>query len=275
VSFGAVAPLAGLAYAGGASPGAVVMARLGFGLAATVVAVALLNRPWGMPRREWPGTLAVTVAWIAVTVCYMASFYYIPVSLAVLLFFTFPVQIALIAPLVDGRRPDAVGLGAAVAAFLGLGLALGPELGDLDWRGCILALAAGVGAMSTFILSRRLVREQDMFSFSLHLHALCVGAVLLAFVAIGGPALPVGAVGWAGLVGVGVFYVSAVLLQFGAIRLAGPSRASLVFNAEPIITMVGAALVLGERLGPGQLAGALLVVGAVLYSTRAAAPAAE
>ncbi|MDZ7786649.1 MAG: hypothetical protein U5K73_00445 [Halofilum sp. (in: g-proteobacteria)] len=88
-SFGIVAPLAGLAYGGGASPGAVVTARLLFGLVGAAAAVALLNRPWPMPRREWTATLAVSVAWMVVTVCYMASFYYIPVSLAVLIFFTF------------------------------------------------------------------------------------------------------------------------------------------------------------------------------------------
>lgn len=268
-SFGTVAPLAGLAYAGGASPGAVVMARLLFGLAAAAGAVALLNRPWAIPRRDWTGTLAVSVAWTMVTVAYMASFYYIPVSLAVLIFFTFPVQIALVAPLVDRRRPEGLTVSAALLAFGGLLLALGPDVGGLDWRGCALAFVAAVGAMSTFILSRRLVTEQDMFAFSFHLHLVCVIAVALALAGIGMPALPASMPAWLGLVGVGLFYVSAVLLQFAAIRLAGPSRASIVFNAEPIITMVGAAVILGERLGPWQLGGAVLVIAAVLLSARA------
>lgn len=268
-SFGTVAPLAGLAYTQGASPGAVVAARLLFGLAAAAVTVALLNRPWRLPRSEWRGTLVIAVAWIVVTVAYMASFYYIPVSLAVLIFFTFPVQIALVTPLVHGRRWEAITLTAALMAFIGLALALGPDLGALDPRGCVLALFAAFGAMTTFILSRRMVTEQDMFAFSLHLHWICVVAVGLALIATGLPAVPTAAVGWLGLAGVGVFYVSAVLLQFTAIRLAGPSRAAIVFNAEPIITMVGAGLLLGERLGPWQLAGATLVILAVLFSTRA------
>jgi len=268
-SFGTVAPLAGLAYGEGASPGAVVAARLLFGLAAAGVTVAVLNRPWRLPRSEWRGTLVISAAWIVVTVAYMASFYYIPVSLAVLIFFTFPVQIALVAPLVQGRRWEAVTLGAAALAFLGLALALGPDVGGLDLRGCALAFCAALGAMTTFILSRRLVTEQDMFAFSLHLHWICVLVIAAAMIGWGLPAVPDTGWGWIGLAGVGVFYVAAVLLQFTAIRLAGPSRASIVFNAEPIITMIGAGLVLGERLGPWQLAGACLVIGAVLLSTRA------
>lgn len=267
-AFGAVAPFAGLAYAGGASPGAVVLARLLFGLVTGALAVAMLRRPWLPRRRAWRATVLVAVAWITLTVAYMSSFYFIPVSLAVLIFFTFPVLIAVVAPLVDGHRPRAITVGAALAAFTGLALALGPEVEGLDWRGCGLAFAGALGAMSAFILTRHLVVEQDMFSFSLHLHALCVAAVIAALLLVGAPDLPSGASGWVGLLGVGLFYAVAVLLQFGAIRLAGPTRASVVFNAEPIITMLGAALMLGEYLGPWQVGGAALVIGAVLWSTR-------
>lgn len=269
VSFGMVAPLAGMAYAGGASPGSVVLSRLLFGMLAAAAVVVVLRRQWALRRSEWPGMALVSVAWIVVTVSYMASFYYIPVSLAVLIFFTFPVLIAVVAPLADGRRPQPVSLAAAVLAFLGLLLALGPDVGDLDWRGCGLAFLAALGGMSTFILSRRLVVEQDMFTFSFHLHAICVLAVLLALPAIGLPDLPSEALGWTGLAGVGAFYVLAVVLQFAAIRLAGPARASVVFNAEPIITMIAAGLLLGELLGTWQIAGAALVIAAVLWSARA------
>lgn len=275
VAFGTVAPLAGLAYAGGASPGAVVLARLMFGAVAGAVVVAVLNRPWAIPRSEWRATALVAVAWIAVTVSYMASFYYIPVSLAVLIFFTFPVQIALVAPLVDRRRPEPLTLAAAVFAFAGLALALGPDVGGLDWRGCGLAFVAAVAAMSTFILSRRLVVEQDMFAFSFHLHLACVLTVVAALPVVGLPDAPPTLEAWSGLVGVGVLYVAAVILQFMAIRLAGPTRASIVCNVEPIITMVGATLLLGEHLGPWQLAGAALVIVAVLVSTRADSAAGE
>lgn len=268
ISFGTVAPLAGLAYAGGASPGVVVMARFLFGLVTAAMVVALLNRPWTARRSAWRSTGLVTIAWLVLTVSYMASFYYIPVSLAVLIFFTFPVLIAVAVPLVERRRPEWVSVLAALLAFVGLALALGPEVGALDWRGCVLGSLAAIGAMSAFMLSRRLVVEQDMFAFSFHLHFLCVLAVTLAFLAGGPPALPVGRLAWSGLAGVGVFYAVAVLLQFGAIRLAGPARASVMFNAEPIITMIGAGLILGERMGSWQITGATLVIGAVLWSTR-------
>jgi drug/metabolite transporter (DMT)-like permease len=270
-SFAGVSMFAGFVYAGGATPASVIAARLLFGLFGTFAVVAWLRRPWMVPAREWRPTLVVAFAWLAVNVCYMASFYYIPVSLAVLIFFTFPVQVALIGPLLARRRPEPVTLGAALIAFAGLALALGPDLGELDWRGCALAFAAAVALMTTFLMSRRLVVDQDMFTFSFNLHLLCGVAVVAYLGGTGGVALPDAPIAIAALLAVGVFYILAVCLQFFAIRTAGAPQSSIMFNAEPVFTVLGAAVFLGEHLGMGQAAGAILVIVGVLLSTRAKA----
>lgn len=271
-AFAIIPPLGRLSYDDGASPGMVILARLLFGAVGAALAVWLLRRRWSIPRRDWLGTGIVCVAWIVVNVGYMASYFYIPVSLAVLIFFTFPVLIALVGPLVAGQRPEPVTLSAAVLAFIGLVLALGPDIGGLDWRGCALAFAAALGAATTFLVSQRLIVEQDLFAFSFHLHAVCFGTVLLGYALFGLPDVPVSMAGWVPLAGIAIFYVTAVLLQFGAIRFAGPARASVIFNIEPVLTMLGAALILSELLGAWQFGGAALVVAAVLLSTRARQP---
>lgn len=268
-SFGGITTFARLSYDAGGSSGAVILARVVIGAIAVAAVVAALNRPWSIPRREWAATALVTVAWTANTIGYMSSVLFIPVSLSVLILFTFPVLIALIAPAVERRRPRAITLTAAVLAFGGLAFALGPDLGSLDWRGVALAFLASLGITATFILSRRLVVEQDIFAFSFHVNAGAALVLLIAYTAIGGVTLPATAVGWGALAGVSACYVAGILLQFGAIRLAGPDRASLVFNTEPIVTMIVAALLLGELLGPAQMLGAALVIGAVLLAARA------
>lgn len=270
----AVIPLLGrLSYDDGATPGMVILTRLLFGAIGAALAVWLLRRRWSIPRRDWLGTGIVCVAWIFVTVGYMASYYYIPVSLAVLIFFTFPVLIALVGPLVARQRPEPVTLSAALLAFVGLTLALGPDVGELDWRGCALAFGAAVGGATTFLVSQRLIVEQDLFAFSFHLHLVCFLTVLLGYSVFGLPDVPVSIAGWVPLAGIAVFYAAAMLMQFGAIRFAGPARASVVFNVEPVLTMLGAALILGELLGAWQIGGAALVIAAVLLSTQARQPA--
>lgn len=268
-SFGGITTLARLSYDAGGSSGAVVLARVVIGTIAVATVVAALNRPWSIPRREWAGTALVTLAWTANTIGYMSSVLFIPVSLAVLVLFTFPVLVALIAPMVERRPPQAISLAAAALAFAGLALALGPDLGALDWRGVTLAFVASLGIAATFILSRRLVVEQDIFAFSFHVNAGAAIILVIVYTAFVGVTFPATASGWGALAGVSACYVTAVLLQFGAIRLAGPDRTSLVFNTEPIVTMIAAALLLGELLGPAQMVGAALVVGAVLIAAHA------
>jgi len=47
--------------------------------------------------------------------------------------------------------------------------------------------------------------------------------------------------------------------------LVGPTRASVLSSLEVIVTLVLAFLLLGERLGPRQWAGAGLILGAVVF----------
>jgi drug/metabolite transporter (DMT)-like permease len=58
--------------------------------------------------------------------------------------------------------------------------------------------------------------------------------------------------------------VGAIGLFFAGLRRVGPSTASILATGEPLVTVVLAFAVFGESLGPLQLAGGALVLGAVL-----------
>jgi drug/metabolite transporter (DMT)-like permease len=58
--------------------------------------------------------------------------------------------------------------------------------------------------------------------------------------------------------------VAAVSLFFAGLQRVGPTTASIISTAEPVVTVLLAFLVFGELLGPVQLVGGALVLGAVL-----------
>ena len=58
--------------------------------------------------------------------------------------------------------------------------------------------------------------------------------------------------------------VVAVSAFFAGLRRVGPSEAAILSTFEPVVTVVLAFLVLGERLTPAQLAGGVLVLAAVV-----------
>ncbi len=104
---------------------------------------------------------------------------------------------------------------------------------------------------------------------------LCVATAPLLF---GGLALPGGSEGRLALTAVCGFYTLALLLQFAALRIASAPAVAILFNLEPVISILVAAALLGEVLSVDQYAGgALVVAGLLLYSRpkRARALAAE
>ena len=51
-------------------------------------------------------------------------------------------------------------------------------------------------------------------------------------------------------------------------RFISASRASLIYNVEPIVAIIAAAAILGEYLDWVQVCGAMLVIVAVYLATR-------
>lgn len=80
-----------------------------------------------VPASAWRSFTGQAVATLGVSVGYLASIQFIPVGLAAIVFFTFPVIILLVAPLAEGHAPGLFRLGVALAAFLGLAIAIGPS----------------------------------------------------------------------------------------------------------------------------------------------------
>jgi drug/metabolite transporter (DMT)-like permease len=92
-------------------------------------------------------------------------------------------------------------------------------------------------------------------------------AGLVALVAVGvqgGFHLPQAAPGWWGLAALTCLYGTGFTLMFTVLPRLGVVGNSAILNVEPVFALVLAWLVLGQSIAPVQVAGALLVVGAVV-----------
>lgn len=76
--------------------------------------------------------------------------------------------------------------------------------------------------------------------------------------------LPSGALGWFGLVGVGLGISIGMLAFLAALRFVGTLRATIVSNIEPLLGILFAAAVLGEALNAIQWTGVVLIVTALI-----------
>lgn len=198
----------------------------------------------------------------------------LPVALALLAFNTYPIWTALWAWLVYRQAPERALLIAMPVILLGLALALdvfGAASG-LDAAGQWARIGAGVafalGAAGTFGLALVITQHEaaDVDGRVRTATTMSIaGLVALSAVASqGGFHLPQQAAGWWGLTALTLLYGTAFTIMFTVLPRLGVVGNSAIMNVEPVCALVLAWLILGQAIAPVQVAGALLVVGAVM-----------
>ncbi|MFN9772568.1 MAG: DMT family transporter [Burkholderiales bacterium] len=248
--------------------------------AATAAAVALLlvaTRTPSMLRGATRGrAIAIGVVLAAQSVCLYAAVARIPVALALLVFNSFPVVLALLSWASGGERPTRRTAIAMPVILVGLALALDAP-GVLASGGRSLddpaRFAAGVGfglAASlcfglALLLTTRWLGDVDGRVRTLWFMVTVAAVATVGGVAGDGFAWPRDATGWTGLVLLSLLYGTAFTSLFVVLPRLGAVNSAPAMNFEPIASMGLAWAILGQASGPLQAAGAALVVGAIVW----------
>jgi drug/metabolite transporter (DMT)-like permease len=258
--------LARLAYDGGSNPGTVVFLRFVLLMLAVGLFMFLTRRAFSFPRAAlWP-LLAIGFCVVFQGVTYLSSVAYIPVGLAVLLFYTYPLMVAAASRIVDKQKIDKGRLIAFGAAFMGIGMAVGPSFNVLDWRGIVLALLGGFGVMATFMFTSSALKHVTPVTISFYSNLFALPLMAVTMMLMGGFAPPTTSMGVAGLTGVCILYATAILMLYAAIHSIGKTMTALLSNIEPLVSIAAAALILGETLTGIQYVGGLTVVVSLVVS---------
>lgn len=264
--------MARLTYDAGSNPLTVIALRYPVVVVLVWVVVRLRGGALALARRDLAAGYGVGLVYFLGTGCYLASIVYLPVSLAVLVFYTYPLMTVVFESALDRRLPRLLDVVAFLVAFGGLALALQVSFAGLDPRGIAFALAGGVGASAAFVWTGRSLPHVNTMVLSFHMSLCGTLVAAVAILASGALALPAtGAAGWGALVATILCFGAAFLAMFTGVRMIGAVRTSMVMNLEPIATIGLAVLLLGESLTAQQLAGAALVLGAVAVAQRPAA----
>jgi len=270
-AFGAMAVLGKLAYDDGATVGTLLAVRFLLAAAlfwALVLASGAARELRALGGRDVGTGLALGACGYAIQAgCYFAALERIDASLLSLLLYTFPAIVAVAAFALGRERIDGRRLAALVLASGGLVLVVaGAGAGTLDPLGAGLGLGAAVVYSTYILVSEGIVARMGPRVLSA---LVCTGAAapLTVGAALLGELRPgeLTAAGWGWLACLAVVStVAAVSLFFAGLRRVGPTTASILSTAEPVVTALLAFLVFGELLGPVQLIGGALVLGAVL-----------
>ena len=208
------------------------------------------------------------------SLCLYSAVARLPVALALLAFNTYPLWAALWDRVLYQRRTEPAVLKAMPILLIGLAMALdvfGAASGlgaAAQWSsigaGVAFALAAGATFGLAMILTQREAGDLDGRLRTASTMAI-TGLIALAVVtAQGGFHLPKATPGWWGLAALTFLYGTAFTIMFTVLPKLGVAGNSAIMNVEPVFALVLAWLILGQTIAAVQVAGALLVVGAVM-----------
>ncbi len=267
VAFGVMPVLTKRVYEDGVGPLGVLSVR--FTVAALVLLALARLQHQRLPRGRTLVALLLLggVGYVAEAQLYFSALERTSASLTALLLYTYPPLVVLLTALLARRLPRPASLVCVLVASVGTVLTLGRVDGG-QGSGVVLGLGAAVTYAVYVLLSGRIAPQ--------------AGPLATAAVVMGGAAvvddvlalatrapLPRTAGAWSALLAVGlVCTVVAVAAFFAALPRLGASDVAVVSTAEPVVSVVVAAVVLGERLGPVQLAGGVLVLLAVVVLAR-------
>jgi probable blue pigment (indigoidine) exporter len=185
------------------------------------------------------------------------------VSTAVLTYFVYPLLTGIAAAATGLERLRWQGIACALLAFGGLAIMIGAHPPGLVLAGIAFALAAAVCRTGVLIVTRAFLVGADARLTTWY----AVMAQAAIFVALSVLTKtwqpPQSNAGWVALLGMSLATTAGIVFIFVSTMRVGPFRTALIMNLEPLIAMVGSALVLGDTITPLQGLGAATMLAAL------------
>jgi drug/metabolite transporter (DMT)-like permease len=266
LAYGTLPVIGKAAYAAGVRPEPLLAWR--FVIAAALFALLSRGKGPSISLRQRFVLWGLGVVFVVNALAYFTALETVPAATVALLIYTYPVIVTLLSGFAGLDPLTPRGLGGAGLAVAGCALTATGEIAG--GSGVLYALASAFIYATYVVLSSHFATGVPSLTAALHLAqasaVVCIGWAL----GRGGLAVPPSFPAWAAIVGLAVISTVVALRAFLAgLARVGPARASVLSSLEVVVTMGLAVLVLGERLGPRQWAGALLILAAVAFQNLA------
>ena len=253
---------------GGMAPATALGVR--FAIAAAVLAVLLrLRRAEPVARGRALRILALgAIGYAGQSSLFFLSLQRGTAATSILLFYAYPALVCIIGWLALGElrpaRRTALALGLSALGTAAVAATSGPL--TVSALGVACALGSALVFALYLLAGQRLAGDGDaMMTAALVAAGAALSCLLQGVVAHD---LPTPAHDWDLLITYGVFTAAAFTLTFAALARLGARHTAVVMTLEAVFTVVLAVLLLGESLGPAQIAGGTCVLAATIVVAR-------
>ena len=266
-SFGTLAIFGRYAYADGMDTFTVLFIR--FGVSAVFMTIVLLLRKEHLPNKRILLQLVGmgALGYVGQSFLYLSAIKYASAGLVALLLYLYPMFVFILSVLVLREKATLIQVVALILALIGSALTVDPNGGQLI--GALMAIAAALIYSVYIIVGTNVMKHVSAVQSSAIIFA-SAGMVYGMLTFANGAHLPVSNSGWLAMLGMIVFSTIIPVVTFLAgLERIGPTNAAMLSTLEPVVTVLLAAWLFGEKLMPIVLVGGGLILAAVVLLTRA------
>lgn len=265
-SFGTLAIFGRYAYNDGMNIYTVLFLR--FGISASFMTVILLLRKEHFPRGQILAQLVGmgALGYVGQSFMYLTAINYASAGLVALLLYLYPFFVAILATIFLHEKITRIKTIALILALFGTALTVGPVSGMLI--GALMAIAAALIYSIYIIVGTNVMKHVSPVQSSTVIFA-SAGAVYGLLTLVNGAQFPASNSGWLAMLGIIVISTIIPVVTFLAgLERIGPTNAAMLSTLEPVVTVLLAAWLFGDKLLPIVMLGGGLILVAVIMLTR-------
>jgi len=265
-SFGTLAIFGRYAYADGMDTFTVLFLR--FGVSAAFMTVILFLRREHFPTGQILARLVGmgALGYVGQSFLYLTAIQYASAGLVALLLYLYPMFVFILSVFILHEKATAVKIIALILALVGSALTVDPNGGQLI--GALMAVTAALIYSIYIIVGTNVMKHVSAVQSSTIIFA-SAGAVFGMLAFTNGAHFPASNSGWLAMLGIIVISTIIPVVTFLAgLEIIGPTNAALLSTLEPVVTVLLAARLFGEKLLPIVMVGGGLILVAVILLTR-------
>ncbi|MGE5374309.1 MAG: DMT family transporter [Bacteroidota bacterium] len=265
-SFGTLAIFGRLLYADGLDTFSMMFLRFGF--AALLMVTILFVRREKFPRgRTLLSLLGMgAIGYVGQSFSYLSAIKYASAGLVALLLYLYPMFVFILSAVFFREKITWVKVLAIVIALMGTALIVDPKGGQP--LGIFFSVAAALIYSGYIIVGTNVTKQVSPIQSSTVIFA-SAGLVYGALMSINGAHFPTTPLGWLHIAGIVlVATIIPVATFLAGLERIGPTHSAMLSTLEPVVTVLLAAWLFGEKLAWIVLLGGSLILVAVILLTR-------
>jgi drug/metabolite transporter (DMT)-like permease len=265
-SFGTLAIFGRYAYNDGMDTFTVLFLR--FGISAAFMTIILLLRKESFPRGRILAQLVGmgALGYVGQSFMYLTAINYASAGLVALLLYLYPFFVTVLSTFFLHEKVTRIKIIALALALLGTALTVGPVSGMLI--GALMAIAAALIYSIYIIVGTNVMRHVSPVQSSTVIFA-SAGAVFGILASLDGMHFPMSNAGWLSMTG--IIFISTIIpvvTFLAGLEKIGPINAAMLSTLEPVVTVLLAMWLFGDKLQPIVMFGGGLILAAVILLTR-------